>query len=443
MSNQRKKKANLPDDSYYDLLTGARTRNGMTVDFERPHRFPLGIIAVDVNGVLETMREKDGFAKTDLIIKDIVKTIQRVLPDEVCYRLSLDLFCIVCENAREKDFYGNMFLLQDAFRRNGEKKRAVPHYYVSVGACHASAIRDLNEVHYEAIQNMYQNKRMMYRLAGSEGSRYRPLQDKVLEFLKEGELRRKIKDGRFLVYYQPQMSLTDGTLKGAEALIRYLDDNGSISFPIDFLPSLESAKRISEIDFYVFEHVCKKLRVWNRKRTQPVCISTNFSRHTITEESFADHLLKIRNKYGIPSDQIEVEITETVEGESSALLRKTIKELHERGFRISIDDFGVSHSTLSLLTDLEFDVLKFDKSVIDMLYTRLPDGSFKRNNKTVLLLSSLIGVCHQMNVKTVAEGVEEAVQADLLDIINCDLAQGYHYSRPVKESEFEAKYLSR
>ena len=231
-------------------------------------------------------------------------------------------------------------------------------------------------------------------------------------------------------------------MRGAEALIRYVDDNGKISFPIDFIPTLESARRISELDFFVFEHVCKSLRAWNQKMNRPVCISTNFSRYTITEDGFADHLVKLREQYGIPPEQLEIEITETVAGENSDLLRETTVELHRRGFRIAIDDFGVSHSNLSLLTDVEFDVLKFDKSVIDSMYARLKNGKTERRNKTVLLLTSLIGVCHQMNVKTIAEGIEEQEQADILDIINCDLAQGYLYSRPVPEAQFETMIKS-
>ena len=431
--NEKKRVA----DAYTDLLTGVRSRNGMVVDFEKPHRFPLGIIVADINGTLSVMKEENGFEKADRMIVDLTGTIRKILPDAVCYRLGGDLFSVVCEHVTREAFYYNLLVLQEALRKKESKRGRGLSYRVSLGSCFAQTKRSLLSVNYDATQDMYRSKQLMYRAKGSEGSRYRSVQDKVLEFMREGEMRRQIREGRFLVYYQPQVSFSGGEIIGAEALIRYANDDGSIRFPVEFIPSLESARRISELDFYVFERVCKKIREWSRKYKKKICISTNFSRYTITEKGFVERLCEIRDKYGICPDQVEVEITETVETDENGVLRRTTKTLHEKGFLIAIDDFGVSHSNLSLLTDVDFDVLKFDKSVIDMLYSRGSGGKVERHNKTVLLLSSLIGVCHQMNIRTIAEGVEEKEQSDILDILNCDVAQGYYYSRPVSESAFE------
>ena len=242
------------------------------------------------------------------------------------------------------------------------------------------------------------------------------------------KLKERIEAGQFLVYYQPQISLQTERLAGAEALVRFADEKGTFYPPDAFIPVLERARVISHVDFFVFERVCQRLKEWNALGLPVVPVSTNFSRYTVAEAQFVDRLARIRSHYGVPAEQIKVEVTETAEAEDRRAFKKAVAQLQERGFPVAIDDFGVSNANMLLLMEVNFQILKIDKRVVDML------GD---DTKTKMMLTALTNMCHHNGIRVVAEGAETREQVALLKEVNCDMVQGYVFSKPLPEAQFE------
>ena len=185
---------------------------------------------------------------------------------------------------------------------------------------------------------------------------------------------------------------------------------------------------ISHVDFFVFERVCQRLKEWNALGLPVVPVSTNFSRYTVAEAQFVDRLARIRSHYGVPAEQIKVEVTETAEAEDRRAFKKAVAQLQERGFPVVIDDFGVSNANMLLLMEVNFQILKIDKRVVDML------GD---DTKTKMMLTALTNMCHHNGIRVVAEGAETREQVALLKEVNCDMVQGYVFSKPLPEAQFE------
>ena len=244
------------------------------------------------------------------------------------------------------------------------------------------------------------------------------------------KLKERIEAGQFLVYYQPQISLQTERMAGAEALVRFAGEEGTFYPPNAFIPVLERARVISHVDFFVYEHVCRKLKEWSSLGLSVVPVSTNFSRYTVTEEQFVDRLARIRSQYGVPPELVKVEVTETVEAEDRRAFKKAVAKLHESGFPVAIDDFGVSNANMLLLMEVDFQILKIDKRIIDML---------RDDIKTKVMVSALTGMCHHNGVRVIAEGAETREQVALLREVRCDMVQGYVFSKPLPEAQFEER----
>ena len=243
------------------------------------------------------------------------------------------------------------------------------------------------------------------------------------------QLQKLLDEGRFEVFYQPQYDLKMRALCGAEALVRFRDEDGSIVTPNRFIPALEEARVIGLLDFAVFEHICRRVHERMPENVQHIIISSNFSKYTMSEERFVERLIEIADRNEVKRRLVAIEVTETAEADNRNLFLQTVRKLEESSFRIAIDDFGVLGANMRLLTELNFHMLKVDKSVIDSIHLR---------KETSILISALIHACHQLGAKVLAEGVEKEEQAQALLDIHCDAVQGYHFARPMAEEDFEA-----
>ena len=233
---------------------------------------------------------------------------------------------------------------------------------------------------------------------------------------------------QFVVYYQPQYNHSTGMLLGSEALVRWKHPEKGIISPGLFIPIFEKNGFVTQLDLYVFEEVCAFLRRCMDKGAALVPISTNFSRHDIFQPHFVDWLEEIRKKYDVPAKYLRVEITETTVIGGSQHTEEVVKALHECGYIVEMDDFGSGYSSLNVLKDIDFDIIK-----LDMLF--LADNM--ENNRGGTILSSVIRMAKWLKMPVIAEGVETVDQADFLRSIGCDYIQGYLYSRPIPEEEYD------
>ena len=238
----------------------------------------------------------------------------------------------------------------------------------------------------------------------------------------------------FVAYYQPKVDIRNGKIVGAEALVRFLDPTagGAVRAPGFFVPYYEQIGRITEIDFFVFESVCKMLRRRLDAGLPVVTISCNFSRMHFIKPGFPEHFMEILDRYQISKDLIEIEITETliVEELQQHMVKQTLDSLKEKGIRLSIDDFGAGYSSLGIFEQIPASVIKLDRSFL---------LNQEDHNRQIKIMRGIVKLGEELEAQIVCEGVETEEDVTLMKEIGANVAQGYFYSKPIPEAAFEEK----
>ena len=238
----------------------------------------------------------------------------------------------------------------------------------------------------------------------------------------------------FVTYYQAKVDIRTEKIIGAEALIRFLDpsDSGRVKSPAFFVPYFEQTGRVTELDFFVLESVCKMLRRRLDAGKEVVTISCNFSRLHFMKPGFPERFEAVLEKYQISKEYIEVEVTETVVVEELQLatVTQTLNSLKEKGVRISIDDFGSGYSSLGVFEQIPASVIKLDRSFLLNQEDR---------GRQVKIMRGIVNLGKELEAQIVCEGVETDNDVELMREIGAFVAQGYHYSKPIPEDEFEAR----
>ena len=234
----------------------------------------------------------------------------------------------------------------------------------------------------------------------------------------------------FLLYLQPKINTTNEQIVGAEALVRWNYNHEKLLFPNDFIPLFEENNFIIKLDLYMFEKVCIFQRRMLDNNIKPVTISVNLSMAQKDLEKYVYDLNLIRNKYQVPAEYLEIEITESIYINNIEAVCDLIKDLKQYGYKISMDDFGSGYSSLSSLATFEFDVIKLDKKFVDKL-----------DDKNKIILGKIIELVTELNIKVLCEGVETKNLIDFLSANGCNIVQGYFYDKPLPEEVFEKKYM--
>lgn len=238
-----------------------------------------------------------------------------------------------------------------------------------------------------------------------------------------------IESGEIQVWYQPQVNYKTGMITGAEALCRWKSKkDGNIS-PGEFIPVLEDAGLIYDLDCHVWDTVCKDLKRWNDQGRQ-LCVSVNLSRLDIVKNpDVSDHFNTLKEFYNLSPGQLRIEITESAYVENSDTIIKTTTKLREAGFEVEMDDFGSGYSSLNMLKEVILDRIKLDLRFI----TGSGDQKMGRT-----ILSYMVQMIHAIGTSIIAEGVETLEQADFLGSLGCEEMQGYYFYKPMPVDEFEA-----
>ncbi len=242
------------------------------------------------------------------------------------------------------------------------------------------------------------------------------------------EMESAFENHEFVVYFQPKIDLKNHIITGAEALIRWIKPDGSMIFPNDFIPVFEKNKTITKLDYFVYEEVCKYLAERMKNKERLVCVSMNVSRiHLNTINRLVSYVEELLKKYQVPPHLLEFELTETVFTDTVDDTVELMSRLRELGVKVSMDDFGSGYSSLNVLAKLPLDVLKLDKEFLKDFETD-PDGK--------IIIPSIIDMAKKLRLCVVCEGVETKQQVEFLRQVDCDLVQGYYYSRPVPQNVF-------
>lgn len=287
------------------------------------------------------------------------------------------------------------------------------------------------------IEQLYNNAVLACEMLGEEAENKIIFYD--IEMNKRRLWERKVEDDmyaalanhEFQVYLQPKISTNKEVLAGAEALVRWVHPKEGFIPPNKFIPIFEKNGFILKLDDYMLEEIAKQQAQWIEQGRKVVPISVNVSRAHFAKEDLAEHICSIVNKYKVPHNVIELELTESAFFDDKEVLLNTVKKLREAGFIVSMDDFGAGYSSLNSLKELQLDVLKLDADFF---------RGVEAQERGMLIVSEVIDLAKKLDMKIVAEGIESREQVDFLTEQECDLIQGYFYAKPMPVSEFEEKY---
>ena len=418
----------ITEFSEKDVLTGGYNRRGFIRITERllnevPDRTKYAVLFFNVKN-FKAVNELFGVESGDVVLQNIFRTLTHSkLSPVITARVESDHFVCLVEN-KNLDFEELTSVCDNKFVKDGKCMNLIIRcgiFYVEEKPMKISGMIDRAKLAKRYITDEYVQPYMVY-----DHSMQVAYVDKAKL---AGELQEGIAKEQFKVYYQPVIDTKTGKIASAEALIRWIHpDKGFIS-PALFIPALEENGHISELDFYVLKKVWQFIndRCENNKFVVP--ISVNLSWMDFYDEIMMEKILKEMDRFRENGREhmARFEITET----SYAAIRENrsgiLESLRIKNAKILLDDFGSGFSSFGMLQDYDFDILKIDMSFIRKI---------GENPKTKSIVHSIIGMAHEIGIKTVAEGVETEEQVSFLRQSGCDYIQGYYYSKPLPEEEF-------
>lgn len=409
--------------AYEDSLTQGPNFAKFCIDMEKQksmHGFLVAMDIVNFNNISIVAGED---ASNEIILKT-----WKILKDSIQYaelaaRVKDDVFILFLCSENEK------ILLQRLERISEQVTEAAKEISVyGIQAGYGIYAIDKGE----AIEKAYSKAKLAREYATakpeqnyaffSELERQNSQLEKRLEELFPAALEKK----EFHVWYQPKYSVANGTIVGSEALVRWQRDDGEIISPGKFIPLFEHNGLILKLDEYMFRQVCEQQRKWLNQGKKVYPVSINISRASLYRMDLGKCYGEIMQQFDLNPEYVQLEVTETAIEQKKDIC-EILNHFREMGIKILMDDFGTGYSSLATLSTQCFDVLKIDKSLIDQIGNK--DGE--------TLLYHVIRMGQQMGLRITAEGVEQEYQVGFLKKLNCDDIQGYYFSKPLPEPEFE------
>ena len=243
----------------------------------------------------------------------------------------------------------------------------------------------------------------------------------------EESMKNALLDHEFVMYLQPKYSISTNRIIGAEALARWIHPEKGVISPADFIPIFEENGFILTLDRFIWEEACKKIRELIDMGIDPVPISVNISREYVHTYDVIGELQRLIEKYDVPINMLELEITETADPNG---VEDTVKLMKQAGFTMLMDDFGSGYSSLNMLKSTPFDVLKIDRHFLE---------EFMDSDRGRKIIEHTISMSRDIGLGIIAEGVETGDQAEFLSRCGCDSAQGFYYSKPIPAADFNER----
>ena len=427
MVSQKRHLREIEKIAFTDDLTGAPTLAKFKLEAQKfidsnPNK-KLLMVKLDIDK-FKLVNRILGFSGGDVVIINMCKALKANTPGkyERFARIHDDEFIVLYEYEKQEEILEitNWFqknfneLMGEDFQYN--VKIISGHYLMQMENCKdvSEAIEKANIAHRKAKQT------------GQELCVYDELMIKqeLLQKQIENRMALALENNEFKVFLQPKYYLSDETIAGAEALVRWQDTESgkSVVYPNEFIPLFEENGFILKLDVYMFEKVCGIIKGWIDNGITPIVVSVNFSRRHLENVNLVDMLCKIADKYAIPRHLLEIELTESTIFDNEEILQNVLEKLHNAGFTLSMDDFGSGYSSLGLLKNLPVDVIKIDRRFF------VDSKDEKRAN---IVIANVIKMAKELSIHTVAEGVETLENIELLRSLGCDIVQGYYYAKPM------------
>ena len=415
--------------SKYDQLTGlfrreAFTEAVMSVIKENRDSVADGKYALVYFDIIrfKAINDMFGLMAGDALLKHMADVIVRsAKDDDIACRLEADRFALFTNQSGDELIQFVERLIDDITQYDLTFKITcnVGIYVTNERALSVDSMIDRAVLALSSIKGSYSSRYKIF----TESLRNDMLSEQEIS----GEMATALEDKQFVLYYQPQFNHSTGNLIGVEALVRWMHPEKGIISPGVFIPIFEKNGFITRLDLYVFEQVCIFIRKCMDEGLPLVPVSSNFSRYDIFQPDFVENLEIIRKRHNIPTNLLRVEITESAIVGGSEQANEIVKQLHECGYFVEMDDFGSGYSSLNVLKDIELDLIK-----LDMMFLVEKSDS----NRGGMILSSIVRMAKWLGLPVIAEGVETIEQADFLKSIGCEYIQGYFYSRPLPENQY-------
>ncbi|MCR5790604.1 MAG: bifunctional diguanylate cyclase/phosphodiesterase [Lachnospiraceae bacterium] len=433
VDSEMKIKREMEYRSEYDSLTGLYNSETFYSRVEELiylwENEKAAIVSIDIDR-FRLINDRHGIDAGNLCIKRVAAAIRRCLPKGcIGKRYQADVFSVLLRYEDDKDIVDFMEHLTLAVRDDAE----IP--------MQLSLVFGIYKIHDKSVpvRLMCDRARAVKKqIKGSTLSNYAVYDDELRLQLREqqemeNEMQIALDNREFVMYLQPQINLKDESLYGAEALVRWEHPTKGTLVPARFIPLFESNGFITKLDMYMWEEACRYIRRLE-KRGLSIPISVNVSRLNIGTVNIPETLDALVKKHKIDKNLLEVEITENLFMDDAKGLFGQMEELMNRGYVIMMDDFGSGYSSLNMLRKAPVDIIKIDRFFLDEIMA---------TERGKIIVESSVRMAKQLGLKVVAEGVETKEQLDFLKSIDCDIVQGYYYSKPVPLKEFDKMLKER
>ncbi len=403
--------------SYHDDLTGLLNRNSLVDYFssvKAEDLKSLGALSVDING-LKNFNKEFGREYGDEVVIRVGEVLAEYFHSGSVYRLTGDEYLVLVENTSYEDFTKQIYAVHTKLDN------------ISLGLASMGYAWEKVSIEVDKLVN---NAEVMMR--EEKKKYYKNLKKGHHEPIIKQDLLEDIENGNFIVCLVPKFDISTDSVAGAEAVVRYHHKDLGIVDPGKYINLLEETKLSHYLDLYVFEEVCKTLHRWEMEDLPLIPVSVNFAGATLRQESIADRMLRLIEKYHVRCEYLEVEVSESSNDMNQEMLAETSSKIRKGNVRVILDHFGAKDSSFSILSLMEFDGLKLDKSLITNIVG---------NTRSQIVARAVIDICRQLGATVQAAGVETQDQLNVLRELGCDYAQGALFNKPITVDTFEVRYL--
>ncbi len=438
ITKRKKAEDKIYHQANYDSLTGLANRNlfldrfDQSVSVASRDKKSIALLFIDLDG-FKSVNDNFGHSKGDLLLKHAAQRIKNsVRTSDSVARLSGDEFAIML--CGDNDVYSNEKVatkilkeLAAPFLLAEKEARVTASIGIAIFPDDGHLSEDLlgkaDSAMYKAKQKGKNNIQFFTKEMDIKAQQHRKL---------EIELRKSIINDELVLYYQPIHELQTGKVVSAEALIRWIHPDKGLISPIKFIPLAEDIGFIVDIGDWVLAQACKQAKIWQDEFECPPKISVNISAAQLHRPDFIDKLSKELTKSKLSPALLTLEMTESLLIKEDIHTLAKLQKIRDIGIDISIDDFGTGYSSLSYLKRFPINILKIDREFIKDIITNKEDES---------LTCAILSIAETLNLKVVAEGVEDKAQCDMLAKHDCQFVQGYFFSKPIKAEAF-GTYIS-
>ena len=427
---QRRERDELRQQACFDALTGLanRSRFYRCVEAVLTRAEPAVVLMIDLDG-FKDINDTLGHALGDSILREVAVRLSHMAgPADTVARIGGDEFAVLLTGISDPDAASQA---ADTVIGIIGRTMVIDGHEIRVSASCGVALAPLHAM--EALELVGNADLALFKAKSIDRGRrslFEPaLRMEAVARRRHGlELHRAVDNGEFLLFYQPQVSLVDGAITGAEALIRWLHPERGLLTPAAFLPSLESGPLAATVGAWVLDAACAQAAFWRRHGAPTLRMGVNLFGAQFRIGGLAADVIGALERHGLPPDALELEVTENIALAHDDVALATLECLRAQGVGIAFDDFGTGYASLSLLKTYPLTRIKIDRSFVQGMLESRRDAS---------VVCAILDMARSFELQTIAEGIETDAQRQRLRLERCDEGQGYLFGKPLPAAQFE------